>query len=586
MARIFVNYRRDDAPGYAGRLFDGLAMHFGPGSVFLDVDATQPGLAFTEAIDRVVQWADAFLVVVGPSWLERDASGRRRIDDPEDDVRLEVAAALARDVPVIPVLVDHAQMPHEEDLPTELRPFARRTAHELRDESWQDDLARLTSALERIDRPDVGMARPPDAEASPPARRRSTMRWRKPKPAARAKKPPARSRRERPYWIGSKPPLNSMLREAALAGVVPEAVAMSLPMGTADPSKPLPPPSTSVGEGNAMYRPRPAKRSLRLVWAVLPLALLGAAGFVVAKWLLGWFVEGGTPLEGRDPVEAPGDVVACTVFAPPSASPGEMILVQAFAHLPEDAGKAADDAMLFDSAAVRRMYQSLELPVPVGGRLDFELRMPPGFQIDDPVASLIWRRKPAGVQFGVRVPKRTREQTVIATLHVRLDSVPVGRVKFKLNINRIAGLVPVASQPQGEQAHRYTVAFISYASTDRAQVLPVVRGLSVAGVRYFQDVLSLEPGDRWEQKLELGIDECDLFMLFWSSDAKKSTWVRREVRYALERQAGDELAPPDIAPIPIEDPPPRPWRELKHLHHNDRLLYFMRPPDAGSGPSP
>ena len=62
---------------------------------------------------------------------------------------------------------------------------------------------------------------------------------------------------------------------------------------------------------------------------------------------------------------------------------------------------------------------------------------------------------------------------------------------------------------------------------------------------------------RWEQKLELGIDECDLFMLFWSSEAKKSAWVRREVRYALERQAGDQLAPPEIAPIPIEDPPPK-----------------------------
>jgi hypothetical protein len=66
-------------------------------------------------------------------------------------------------------------------------------------------------------------------------------------------------------------------------------------------------------------------------------------------------------------------------------------------------------------------------------------------------------------------------------------------------------------------------------------------------------------------------------LLFWSTAAKESPWVLREVRYALERKGGNEAAPPEIRPVPIEGPPPvLPPEELKHLHFNDRLLYFMR----------
>jgi TIR domain len=192
------------------------------------------------------------------------------------------------------------------------------------------------------------------------------------------------------------------------------------------------------------------------------------------------------------------------------------------------------------------------------------------------VASLVWRRRAEAVQFGVRIPPKARQGTVIGTLEVTLDSAPVGRVKFKLEVGRRA---EVSSEPQGDQARRYTAAFISYASENRAEVLERVQMLSTVGIRYFQDVLSLEPGDRWERKLELGIDECDLFLLFWSSEAKRSKWVRREVRHALARQGGDELAPPEIRPVILEGPPiVAPWKELRHLHFNDPLVYFMRPP--------
>jgi len=111
-------------------------------------------------------------------------------------------------------------------------------------------------------------------------------------------------------------------------------------------------------------------------------------------------------------------------------------------------------------------------------------------------------------------------------------------------------------------------------------VLKRVQMLTLLRIGYFQDVLHLKPGDRWERKLYRHIDKCDLFLLFWSTAAKRSQWVLKEVRYALKRKGGDHLAPPQIHPVIIEGPPaPEPPDELAHLHFNDKLIYFMVAPE-------
>jgi hypothetical protein len=240
-------------------------------------------------------------------------------------------------------------------------------------------------------------------------------------------------------------------------------------------------------------------------------------------------------------VSAEQDTVACTVFAPPSARPGDSILVQVFAHLPEHADTAAAIAAELDTEAERRSVQSLASPVPRDALLHFELLMP-GLRVDDPVASLRWRRRAEAVQFGVTVPAETTTGTVVGTVAVSVDSAPVGRIKFKLSIDLDAR--NPRTEPQGDDAPRYRFAFISYSSKDRGEVVRRVQALSLVGIRYFQDVLTLEPGERWSKRIELGIDECDLFLLFWSREAKRSDWVRREVRYALTRKAGDDMLPP------------------------------------------
>jgi tetratricopeptide (TPR) repeat protein len=132
--KIFINYRRDaDSIPMAGRLQDRLAQTFGPKKIFMDVDHIPVGADFVKYLNSQVAECDAMLVVIGPNWLNaKDESGGRRLDNPDDFVALEIAAALARDIPVIPVLVDGARMPKESELPDSLKLLHRRQAVEVR----------------------------------------------------------------------------------------------------------------------------------------------------------------------------------------------------------------------------------------------------------------------------------------------------------------------------------------------------------------------------------------------------------------------------------------------------------------------
>ena len=149
MSRIFISYRREDSAGHAGRLFDGLEKRFGGKSVFMDVAGSiEPGLDFVETIERAVGSCDALIVMIGKDWLScTDAQGRRRLDDPDDFIRLETATALERKIRVIPVLVQGAKMPTVDALPDNLQALARRQALELSDTRWDFDVENLGNSL-------------------------------------------------------------------------------------------------------------------------------------------------------------------------------------------------------------------------------------------------------------------------------------------------------------------------------------------------------------------------------------------------------------------------------------------------------
>jgi len=152
MAGTFISYRRDDAAGYAGRLHEALERRLGAAYVFRDVDTLQPGQDFVKAIEARLGACRVMLVIIGREWLEaRNAAGTRRLDDPFDFVRLEVAAGLARpDVLVVPVLVEGASMPAAAQLPENMHTLARRHAISVRDETWDADVDRLVAVVEKV----------------------------------------------------------------------------------------------------------------------------------------------------------------------------------------------------------------------------------------------------------------------------------------------------------------------------------------------------------------------------------------------------------------------------------------------------
>jgi hypothetical protein len=147
---VFVSYRRVESSGFAGRLADRLIDCFGAEQVFMDVQTIEPGVDFAEAISCAVDACVVLVAVIGPGWLAAaDERGGRRLDDPDDLVRLEIGAALERGVRVIPVLVEDAVMPRRADLPDSLAGLAQRNALRIRHESFGDDAGRLVAAIER-----------------------------------------------------------------------------------------------------------------------------------------------------------------------------------------------------------------------------------------------------------------------------------------------------------------------------------------------------------------------------------------------------------------------------------------------------
>ena len=158
MGGIFISYRRHDSAGWTGHLAERLKQCFVPDQIFMDIEKIEAGTDFVEAIESAVGSCNVLLAVIGPAWLNStDANGRRRLDNPEDYIRLEIATALHRNIRVIPVLVGGAVMPESSELPGDLQPLTRRQAHELTDNRWEYDTEQMFKFIEK-----AGIQRKPD----------------------------------------------------------------------------------------------------------------------------------------------------------------------------------------------------------------------------------------------------------------------------------------------------------------------------------------------------------------------------------------------------------------------------------------
>src|SRR5262249_52468053 len=146
--KVFISYRRDDAAAYAGRIEDRLKQEFGRDNVFMDVGSILLGGNFVTALNEAgAQW-EVLPAVNGRHWVSADGiDGKRRLDNPNDFVRIEIASALQRKIPVIPILLDGATIPEANQLPEDLKELALRNGMEIRHASFQDDMNRLIRGL-------------------------------------------------------------------------------------------------------------------------------------------------------------------------------------------------------------------------------------------------------------------------------------------------------------------------------------------------------------------------------------------------------------------------------------------------------
>ncbi len=161
---IAISYRRQDSSPVAGRLYDRLQAEFGKGSVFMDFDSIPYGVDFREHIKETLQRAKVIVAIIGPEWSGGKGLSNRRIDDPTDFVRLEIASALESGIPIIPVLVNNTPMPEAKNLPPELEGLAFRNGLALDTGiDFHHHADRLIAGIHRVVDPPKEAAPPPPA---------------------------------------------------------------------------------------------------------------------------------------------------------------------------------------------------------------------------------------------------------------------------------------------------------------------------------------------------------------------------------------------------------------------------------------
>ena len=151
MSGIFISYRRSDTAGHTGRLTDDLGRLLDQQTLFRDIEAIEAGVDFVQALERAVSACTVMLVIIGPTWASSvTADGQKRLFQAGDFLRMEIEAALGRDIRVIPVLVGDAQMPGPADIPDSMAALLRRNAYSISDRRWQYDVSQLVDILVKI----------------------------------------------------------------------------------------------------------------------------------------------------------------------------------------------------------------------------------------------------------------------------------------------------------------------------------------------------------------------------------------------------------------------------------------------------
>jgi len=151
--KIFISYRRGDSATSAIGIAQYLEREFGRGTVFIDIDM-KAGVNFPAVLEKCLVECKVLLALIGPSWLNpNDGEGRRRLDDPNDWVRLEIARALTRNITVIPVRINGTELPKKADLPEDMRGLVDHQAAIVRTEDFRNGMAGLARDIRAVPEP-------------------------------------------------------------------------------------------------------------------------------------------------------------------------------------------------------------------------------------------------------------------------------------------------------------------------------------------------------------------------------------------------------------------------------------------------
>ena len=624
---VFISYLADRAE--ALRIRDRLANLLG-GSNVVSIDDIPPGADFEHWIAGQIRRSDVLLVVIGRNWSAQVANA-------------EIALAFEQGKQIIPVLVGGASMPSAGELGGPSRFLANLPWFEISDDSFDDDIERLAVVIHPLSSapPAGGFPRPAGGPrpmaANEMAAAARTVRRTPGRPSSdgfpdvsleklvRQGFGPIRSDEDFDAIVKSDGPESSSADFNEAARREAESQAESAYRTAEDaarheaeskaqwareseaeadeaddsssPNSPAAPPSPpagapSVGSSHThrhAHEHGPRSRGSRFPYLPgLGLALVAAVGLGFAlrhgfgamfDWIAAPIFHGALPpppaTQGAtEPATELADVIA---FAPPRAARGQPFLVQVFiGKTGEDEEASRTMAIAADPATAKRAIATLDVALAHGDRIDVRLEAA-GLTIDDAQQTLVWRGDPRSVAFLVSAPPDFTPDKALIQARIFRQAIPIGKIAFSLPVE--GGSAGDTAAPAGDVSHRYRRAFLSYSSTDRAEVFKRAQALQAAGLEFFVDLDSLRPGEKWEPRLLSEIDQCDLFVLFWSKAARESEWVNKEIAYALERigkQTPPESARPDIQPILIEGPPPpKPPDSLRSLHFNDRFLYMI-----------
>jgi hypothetical protein len=266
------------------------------------------------------------------------------------------------------------------------------------------------------------------------------------------------------------------------------------------------------------------------------------------------------------------DNVHFKASSPPAVQPGQTIMVDVWAHTErqraevarriQQASSPSDSPPVIRSKGPSRIQRGTILLV----RLSF-----PEFHVGSPEDIICWEGEIATASFAVAVPTEIVEgmKTGSVTAHSE-GGLRIAEVLLPIKV--AANSVSTAAKTQS--FHDYRKGFASYASQDRDEVLGRIQGMQKVkpDLHVYVDVIELRSRDDWEEKLQQVIPQNDVFFLFWSAAAKKSSHVEREWRYALDCRGIGFIDPVPLV-SPEEVPPPK---ELGTIHFNDRILAFLK----------